>query len=726
MQKSIVIFSKPVIIEKLKFPGTVFSGNCDFLLHFEEPDMRAVITVDKDLCVNCHRCISVCPSKMCNNGSGSYVDVNADLCIGCGNCIEACDHGARKGIDDTDAFFAALKKGEQIIAIVAPAIAASFGGDYLRINGWLKSIGVKAVFDVGFGAELTTKAYVEYLKEKNPKLMIAQPCPVLVSFIEIYRPELIQYLAPTGSPMHDTMAWIREFRPEWKGAKIAAISPCFAKRREFDEIGMGDFNVTFGSLERWFKENNIRLSNYSPVEFDNPPAERGVSYSTPGGLMRTAARFIPHVGEITRKIEGHPGVFDYLAHLSKSIERGDSPVFQLVDCLNCEMGCNGGPATSNRTEHRDKVEGRIERRVKEQALKAGGGKKPVSAGKMNKSLNKYYRADLYARKYVDRSKEFISKFKNISKEEIDIAYQMMRKTSARDMLNCSACGYKSCEQMAVAISLGLNKPENCHHFLHLIMNEMHENHQDEMQSKIKATVDSVSAKVGDTGSRIESLSRIIDSMHQCISDSSAAIEQMVANISSISSVLDKNASSVESLSGASHSGQEGLNRVADFIRQIETASSDLEQTNSVITTIASQTRLLSMNAAIESAHAGEAGKGFAVVSDEIRKLAENSSTQAKEITGMLKNVRSLVDMTSQASGDAQKLFGEVVSLAENVRGQESVIQSAVSEQAEGGSTVLSALDQMKQFMQSLKEHSDGLKKLSEKVIQEISLLADTQ
>ncbi|MDE5898510.1 MAG: chemotaxis protein, partial [Treponemataceae bacterium] len=490
-----------------------------------------------------------------------------------------------------------------------------------------------------------------------------------------------------------------------------------------DEIGMCVFNVTFNSLERYFKENGIRLSNYSPAEFDNPPAERGVSYSTPGGLMRTAARFVPHVGEITRKIEGHPGVFDYLAHLSKSIERGDSPVFQLVDCLNCEMGCNGGPATSNRAEHRDKVEGYIERRVKEQAVKAGGGRKPVPAKKMNKSLDKYWRADLYARTYVDRSDEFMSKFRHVGKDDIGKAYQMMRKSSARDMLNCSACGYKSCEQMAVAISLGLNKPENCYHFLHLVMEEMHENHKDEISSRIKATVDSVSVKVGDTGSRIQSLVEIIDSVHQCISDSSAAIEQMVANISSISSVLDKNAGAVESLSGASHSGQEGLNRVADFIRQIEQASGGLEQTNSVITTIASQTRLLSMNAAIESAHAGAAGKGFAVVSDEIRKLAENSSAQAKEISGMLKNVRSLVGMTSQASGDAQKLFGEVVGLAEDVRSQEAVIQHAVSEQAEGGATVLNSLDRMKTLMASLKENSDGLKALSEKVVQEISQLA---
>ena len=53
---------------------------------------------------------------------------------------------------------------ERVVAIVAPAIVANFKGKELEFNGWLKSIGVEAVFDVGFGAELTTKSYVEYLQ----------------------------------------------------------------------------------------------------------------------------------------------------------------------------------------------------------------------------------------------------------------------------------------------------------------------------------------------------------------------------------------------------------------------------------------------------------------------------------------------------------------------------------------------------------------------------------
>ena len=149
--------------------------------------LKPVIFVDSEKCVNCHKCISVCPAKFCNDGSGDYVKVNDQLCIGCGACITVCTHGARKGMDDFVPFMDALKRGEKILAIVAPAAAANFRGKDLELNGFLKSIGVKAVFDVSFGAELTTKSYIEDIKKKNPKLMISQPCPALVTYIELYQ-----------------------------------------------------------------------------------------------------------------------------------------------------------------------------------------------------------------------------------------------------------------------------------------------------------------------------------------------------------------------------------------------------------------------------------------------------------------------------------------------------------------------------------------------------------
>lgn len=685
--------------------------------------MRPVIAVDKNKCVNCHRCIDVCPAKMCNDCSGDFVNINHELCIGCGECIEACSHGARSGIDDTQEFFQALEAGEEIIAIVTPAVATSFEGRYLELNGWLKSIGVKACFDVSYGAELTTKSYVEYIKKNNPKLMIAQQCPVLVSFIEIYRPELIPYLAQPGSPMHHTMKWIKEFKPEYADAKIAVISPCYAQRNEFDEIGMGDFNVTIKSLEKYFAENNIDLAEFPQTQFQNPPAERAVSYSTPGGLMRTAARFVPNISNITRKIEGHPQVFDYLAHLSASIKHGDSPVFQLVDCLNCDMGCNGGPGTSNRNSHRDKIEGYIERRIQKQAILAGKNIKPIKPKAMNRSLNKYWNEFLYKRSYEDHSNYFATQFKRPTEDDIQQAYRKMHKFKKEDIKNCSACGYKNCEQMAVAIINKLNRPENCTYYMTSVITQMQEQHQEEIQNTISLTISSVSDKVMTTGDRVQNLTQIVNSMASCVTQSSAAIEQMVANVASISSILDKNAKVVENLAEASQRGREGLDSVANMISEIKTGSNGLEETNAVIRNISSQTRLLSMNAAIEAAHAGEAGKGFSVVAEEIRKLAENSGVQAKKISKVLKNIKGLIDSTSEASGDAQQRFEQVVELSDQVKQQETVVQQAVSEQASGGTELLQALQQMNTLMQNVKENSDQLQELSSKVIEEISALA---
>lgn len=120
--------------------------------------LSKLIELNEEKCVNCHQCISVCPVKLCNNASDNHVAVEKDLCIGCGECLTACTHNARTIIDDTETAIAAIKRGEPIVAVVAPAIAAVFPDLYLNFNGWLKSIGVKAFFDVSFGAELTIKS----------------------------------------------------------------------------------------------------------------------------------------------------------------------------------------------------------------------------------------------------------------------------------------------------------------------------------------------------------------------------------------------------------------------------------------------------------------------------------------------------------------------------------------------------------------------------------------
>lgn len=192
-------------------------------------NLSPTFTVNKDKCLNCHACITVCPVKLCNDGSNHHVSVNTNMCIGCGSCIDACTHEARVYEDDAQQFIDALQSGEKIVAIAAPAVAANFPNRYLQLNGLLKSWGVEAIFDVSFGAELTVESYLNHIKTNKPKCVIAQPCPAIVSYIQIYRPELIQYLAPADSPMLHTIKLTKEYYPEYRNHKVMIVSPCLAK-----------------------------------------------------------------------------------------------------------------------------------------------------------------------------------------------------------------------------------------------------------------------------------------------------------------------------------------------------------------------------------------------------------------------------------------------------------------------------------------------------------------
>ncbi len=282
--------------------------------------IRKVIQVDEQKCVNCHKCITACPVKFCNDGSGDHVNINADLCIACGSCITACTHEARTIIDDFQEAIAFLADGGPAVAIVAPSAASCFGNQFLRVNGFLQSLGVKAFFDVSFGAELTVKSYIDHIESNHPACVIAQPCPAIVTYIETYRPELLEYLAPTDSPMLHTIKMIRTFYPEYHDHAIVVVSPCLAKAREFQETGVDAFNLTVTSIQRHLSAIDRPIESFPEVEFTGYSAERAAGFSSPGGLLNTVKREYPDADTFTRKIEGPHHVYRYLDGLLEQIK----------------------------------------------------------------------------------------------------------------------------------------------------------------------------------------------------------------------------------------------------------------------------------------------------------------------------------------------------------------------------------------------------------------------
>jgi methyl-accepting chemotaxis protein/NAD-dependent dihydropyrimidine dehydrogenase PreA subunit len=687
--------------------------------------IREIIRVDPEKCTACHRCISVCPAKMCNDASGDYIKVNSELCIGCGRCISACHFGARIGIDDFDLFMKDLKAGVKMIAIVAPSSVVSFRGHILELNTWLKSIGIKAVFDVSFGAELTSKSYVEYIKQKDPELLISQPCPALVTFCEIYRPKLLPYLAPADSPMLHTIKMIKTYYQEYKDCKVMVVSPCYAKRREFDETGLGNYNVTMKSLDKYFKENNIDLSKLAKTPYDNPEAERGVTYSSPGGLMKTTERFVPGISDVTRKIEGLPEVVEYFVHLERALNKKIKPVYKLIDCLGCWQGCNGGAGTCTDEMTLDEMEEYVENRSRSLKMKMNTeGTKSRNIKKFNKKLDAYWSDGLYKRTYTDNSTVFEAVIKNPTQEQINEIHMNMGKLTDRDILNCGACGYRTCEQMAVAIFNGLNKPEHCHHYKGVELVKITGNHRQELDNAIENVKNTSLSRLAASDTEVEAIGKVSEEMVASVSNSASAIEEMITSIQSVNNILNTNSQSMNALNEATKTGKVSVEEITVLVGEIEKSSNGLSEMSTVIQQIASQTNLLAMNAAIEAAHAGEFGKGFSVVADEIRKLAESSGKEAKQISDVLKKVKSLIDSTFGKTIAVKEDIENIVSLADKVTEQESFVKSTVSKQSDGGQQLLESLKIMRDNTQSVSAAVENLKTTTESVkvaIQQIHL-----
>jgi len=193
------------------------------------------------------------------------------------------------------------------------------------------------------------------------------------------------------------------------------------------------------------------------------------------------------------------------------------------------------------------------------------------------------------------------------------------------------------------------------------------------------------------------------SQSAAITESSAAIEEMIANTRSVSNTLSKNARNVQDLQEAAAVGHSGLNEVATDIREIARESESLLEINAVMQNIASQTNLLSMNAAIEAAHAGASGRGFAVVADEIRKLAESSSKQSKTIGAVLKKIKGSIDKITKSTDNVMTKFEAIDGGVRTVADQERGIANAMEEQSAGSAQIMQAIAQVNDITGQVKE-----------------------
>ena len=235
--------------------------------------------------------------------------------------------------------------------------------------------------------------------------------------------------------------------------------------------------------------------------------------------------------------------------------------------------------------------------------------------------------------------------------------------------------------------------------------------------------ESLAANVSQTTTIIEEMARSIEALNNsvqqqasAIEESSASIEEMISSIENIASVSNTAREQIERLDTASEEGRHALDEQEDLITQMSSASDRLLEANELIAGVTEQTDLLAMNAAIEAAHAGEAGRGFAVVADEIRKLAEMTGEQSRQVNSDIESIRSLIGRLVAGSRTTTDGFGAIQSSLSEVRNVFHEIHGAMQEQRTGGREILDALRQMRDLTTMVNDGSGEMRAGNEQML----------
>jgi hypothetical protein len=395
----------------------------------------------------------------------------------------------------------------------------------------------------------------------------------------------------------------------------------------------------------------------------------------------------------------------------------------LVDCLNCEKGCNGGPGTGNVGEPTAVLENPIQERCAkvEEYHKHNHEKGEWVYKKYHKTINKFWKPDLYGRTYRDLSGNNIMKVP--SESELTAAYHRLKKFNDNDIYNCTSCGYGTCKAMAIAIHNGLNKPENCLHYSHIILGE-EKKVSEEVNRQLHERVSHAVELIDEISDAVRVLDSRMESHIDAVKESAVIAEKVVGSLKSTSDFSRQKQSAIEGFVENASKGQESMQETILSVEDIARSVDGIASAIKIIGAIAANTNLLAMNAAIEAAHAGVAGRGFAVVADEIRRLSETTRENSRNISKTLSSIIEGINVTTKRSGDTNGLINTMSDEIGDFAKAITEMINALTDMTGESTKITSALGKVKDHNEEVKtDYADMLAK-TDKIVRDMNQLVE--
>ncbi|AHC13924.1 methyl-accepting chemotaxis protein [Salinispira pacifica] len=224
--------------------------------------------------------------------------------------------------------------------------------------------------------------------------------------------------------------------------------------------------------------------------------------------------------------------------------------------------------------------------------------------------------------------------------------------------------------------------------------------------RLKENIGGAVQSLGDISNSVNTNSRITQEQASMVEESVASVNEMIASINNVAEIVQAKSESSGVLVDTAREGGKQVEVMGQTFQQgVAQKIESIQEFLDVINGISSQINLLSMNAAIEAAHAGEHGRGFAVVAEEIRRLAEQTSSNTKRIGGSIKEIIQAISDTRvqvEQTGDA---FDQINSHIEDVYSAFKEIHQSTEELSVGGREILTAMSQLSEGSGELQEQS---------------------